>query len=174
LRECGVVSPFLAVSFGTKVEVKDWGEGNWRALIGRLSAKHPKLALVALGSPEEYDLSARLLACWRGSRANLCVRCSPRQSAAVFQRAALFAGHDSGPMHLAAVVGTPCVAIFSARAVPGQWFPRGRHHEVIYHQCITSITVQEAFEAVERQLSKCLPQYRRDPEHGCERNVSLP
>jgi ADP-heptose:LPS heptosyltransferase len=28
-------------------------------------------------------------------------------------------------MHLAAAVGTPCVAIFSARAQPGMWYPYG-------------------------------------------------
>ena len=49
-------------------------------------------------------------------------------------KAELFLGHDSGPMHLAANVGTPCVAVFSARCHPGVWFPRGTGHQVIYHE----------------------------------------
>jgi hypothetical protein len=28
-------------------------------------------------------------------------------------------------MHLAACVGVPCVAVFSARNLPRQWYPRG-------------------------------------------------
>jgi heptosyltransferase III len=35
-------------------------------------------------------------------------------------------------MHLAALVGTPCVAVFSARAKPGVWFPRGSHNRIFY------------------------------------------
>ena len=39
-----------------------------------------------------------------------------------------------GPMHLAAAVGTPCVAIFAARNIPRQWFPYGAHHRILYHR----------------------------------------
>ena len=42
-------------------------------------------------------------------------------------------GHDSGPMHLAAAVDTPCVAIFSSRNYLGEWFPQGTGHRVLYH-----------------------------------------
>jgi ADP-heptose:LPS heptosyltransferase len=68
-------------------------------------------------------------------------------------------------MHLAAAVGTPCVAIFSARNFPRQWFPRGNFNKIIYHgtdcagcllelcieekkKCILSITVDEVQSAV--------------------------
>ena len=37
-------------------------------------------------------------------------------------------------MHLAAAVGTRCVAVFSARAKPGVWFPHGGQHRVFYHK----------------------------------------
>jgi ADP-heptose:LPS heptosyltransferase len=91
---------------------------------------------------------------------NLCGKLTPRESAAAFRRARLFIGHDSGPMHLAAAVQTPCVAIFAARNKPRVWFPYGSQHRVVYHQtecwgcgletciverkrCLTSITVDE-------------------------------
>jgi heptosyltransferase-3 len=81
----------------------------------------------------------------------------------------VFIGHDSGPMHLASAVGTPCAAIFSARNLPGQWFPARPGHNVIYHKtdcfgcmletciaerkrCIMSITVDEVFDAVMASL----------------------
>jgi ADP-heptose:LPS heptosyltransferase len=96
---------------------------------------------------------------------NLCGDLTPRESAAVFARAEIFVGHDSGPMHLAAAVQTPCVAIFSARNKPRVWFPYGRQHRVVYHRvecwgceletcvvekkrCMTSITVDEVVEQV--------------------------
>ena len=91
---------------------------------------------------------------------NLCGRLTPRESAACFAEARLFLGHDSGPMHLAAAVGTRCVAIFAARNIPRVWFPYGRGHRVVYHEvscmgcgletcsverkrCLTSISVEE-------------------------------
>jgi ADP-heptose:LPS heptosyltransferase len=37
-------------------------------------------------------------------------------------------------MHLAACVGVPCVAVFSARNIPRQWLPRGNFNEILYHR----------------------------------------
>jgi len=48
------------------------------------------------------------------------------------KNAQFFLGHDSGPMHLAALIEVPCVAIFSARAKPGVWFPFGSNNSIFY------------------------------------------
>ena len=110
------------------------------------------------------------MAHWGGKAVNLCGKTSPRVSAGVFKHARFFVGHDSGPMHIAAGVGTPCVAIFPAKNMPGQWFPRGDDNRVIYHKtdcagcaldvcivqqkkCILSITVDEVHAAVLSMLS---------------------
>ena len=69
-----------------------------------------------------------------GPVVNLCGKLTPRESAAAFERARMFVGHDSGPMHLAAAVQTPCVAIFAARNIPRVWFPFGEQHRVVYHR----------------------------------------
>jgi ADP-heptose:LPS heptosyltransferase len=67
-------------------------------------------------------------------------------------------------MHLAAAVGTPCVAIFSSQNLPGEWFPYGKIHKVLYRDiecggcrlticierekaCIRSISVEDVFNA---------------------------
>lgn len=74
-------------------------------------------------------------------------------------------------MHLAACVGTPCVAIFSSRNLPGQWYPRGADSTVLYttvpcfgcdllecleHQkkCILSITVEAVHAAAVAKLGR--------------------
>lgn len=172
--------PLLAVSVGTKVQSKDWGRENWRALLERLGAAHPEFALALCGAEEEREASEHAGAGWQagvavrgGAKAvvrNLCGVLTPRESAAVFARAELFVGHDSGPMHLAAAVQTPCVAVFAARNKPRVWFPYGPGHHVVYHRvdcwgcgletcvvehkkCIVSITVAEVATAVEKALS---------------------
>lgn len=157
--------PVLAVSVGTKMQSKDWGEANWQELLSRLTLKLPHWNLLMFGAADEASVSARCASHWAGKVVNLCGKTSPRVGAAVLANCALFVGHDSGPMHMAACVGIPCVAIFSARNLPGHWYPRGRNNRVIYHQtdcfgcqlevcveqkkkCILSITVDEVAAAV--------------------------
>jgi len=164
----------LAVSVGTKVQSKDWGRDNWRNLLTRLALAFPNHGLLLLGSTEESDASDFAAAQWQSSGGgpvvSLCGRLTPRESAAALARARLFIGHDSGPMHLAAAVGTPCVAIFAARNIPRQWFPYGPQHRILYHRvecagcgletcieqqkkCILSITVDEVLAAIQASLS---------------------
>ncbi len=161
---------FIAVSVGTKVQAKDWGPPNWRALLERLTQIYPGMGLVLAGAPEESAASEFAAAAWTaGPVINLCGKLTPRESAAAFSRAALFIGHDSGPMHLAASVQTPCVAIFAARNKPRVWFPFGGQHRILYHRvdcwgcgletcleqrrkCLLSITVDEVVNAVREAL----------------------
>ena len=167
--------PVLAVSVGTKVQAKDWGRENWRGLLTRLGQELPEHALALAGVASEGEASEYAAVGWRsgcsGPVINLCGELTPRESAAVFECAQLFLGHDSGPMHLAAAVQTPCVAIFAARNVPRVWFPYGARHRVLYHRttcwgcgletclierkrCLTEISVDEVFEAVRLSLAE--------------------
>jgi ADP-heptose:LPS heptosyltransferase len=125
LEKAGIRAPFIVASVGTKSPLKDWGVENWRRLLAELGRDFSDHGLVLLGSPDESERSDELAQAWLGPRANLCGATSPRVSAAILAEARLFVGHDSGPMHLAAAVGAPVVAIFSAQSRPGQWFPGG-------------------------------------------------
>jgi ADP-heptose:LPS heptosyltransferase len=51
-----------------------------------------------------------------------CGQTTPRETAALIERAALFLGHDTGTLHLAAAVQTRIIGLFSARDVPGKWY----------------------------------------------------
>jgi ADP-heptose:LPS heptosyltransferase len=154
----------IAISVGTKVQSKDWGRDNWRALLNRLANFYPDHVLALCGAQEESEDSEFAAAGWRENSdspvVNLCGHLTPRESAAVFAQARAYVGHDSGPMHLAAAVQTPCVAIFAARNKPRVWFPYGNQHRIVYHRtdcwgcgletciverkkCLTSISVDE-------------------------------
>jgi ADP-heptose:LPS heptosyltransferase len=153
-------APYLLVSLGTKLPVKDWGEENWRTTLRALSAQMKRTGLVMIGSADEFDRCARLSEMWSGPVINLCGRLAPRESGAVAKGAVAFLGHDSGPAHLAAAVGAKVVTVFSARNLPGIWFPFGNEAHVLYEQtscfncgltvcrkeamrCIRSITPQQ-------------------------------
>lgn len=163
--------PLLACGVGTKVQAKDWGAANWKTVLDALAAELPQHGLAMVGAAEESAASETAGAAWAGRRVNLCGRLTPRESAAVLARTRMFLGHDSGPMHLAATVGTPCVAVFAARNRPRVWFPWGSQHEVVYHRtdcwgceldecieqkkkCLASITPAEVLAAARRVLAR--------------------
>ena len=155
---------FVCASIGTKACTKDWGFERWAALFRLFSLDAPGAGLVLVGSSDEHEPSDRLSREWQGPTLNLCGQLTPRETAAVMERAVFFAGHDSGPMHLAAAAGTPCIAIFSAQNLPGEWYPFGDCHRIFYQKthcfgcrltntcphdkiCIKSISIDNVLES---------------------------
>ncbi len=89
--------------------------------------------------------------------------------AAVVAHLDLFVSNDSGPMHLAAALGVPCLALFGPTD-PRRTAPAGDGHQVLsrhlwcspcfrrrcpllYHGCLRGIGVDEVAAAAERLLS---------------------
>jgi ADP-heptose:LPS heptosyltransferase len=64
--------------------------------------------------------------------------------AAVIERATLFVGLDSGPMHLASTLGVPVVGIFALKSdMPSRWGPYGAPNRVVRTggwQCLLQCT----------------------------------
>lgn len=165
--------PLIVCGPATKMQAKDWERDNWRALLARLHASHPEHGLALVGAQEDAEFSDYAAQDWNGPKVNLCGTISPRETAAVMEQAEVFLGPDSGPMHLAASVGVPCVIAFSAHGLPGVWFPNGKQHQILYHQpecfncaletcivkekkCMRSITVDEMEQAVGRVLRRAV------------------
>jgi ADP-heptose:LPS heptosyltransferase len=163
--------PLIVCGPATKMQSKDWGQDNWRELLTRLHRQYPEYGLVLVGAREDAEVSEYAAAGWTGTKANLCGQLPPRETAAALEHADLFLGPDSGPMHLAANVGVPCVIAFSAQGLPGVWYPHGRQHQIIYHQtecfgcaletciamekkCLRLVTVDEMEQAAVRALSR--------------------
>lgn len=163
--------PLIACGAGTKMQAKDWGQENWRALLAELSRRYPGYGLALIGAREDSAVSDYASQDWQGPIANLCGRLTPRETAAVLEQASVFLGPDSGPMHLAACVGTPCVIAFSARGLPGVWYPAGNYHRILYRsvsclgcnletciaegrRCLASIKVEEMAAAADAVLSR--------------------
>ena len=102
---------FISFSIGAKIDYKSWGEDNWRRALGAISRNHPELGLVMVGAASDLVASQQAAEVWQGPVLDLCGLTPPRISALVIECAALYMGHDSGPMHLAASVGTPAVVL---------------------------------------------------------------
>jgi ADP-heptose:LPS heptosyltransferase len=100
-----------------------------------------------------------------------------RESGALLRQCDLLICVDSGPQHLAAAVGTRCVAIFSQRNQRRRWYPHGTQHLVLEgsvechtclldscpydNRCIKQITVEQVLAAARTSLAANSPQRDR-------------
>jgi len=143
--------------------------------LARPAAGSAPLYPVLIGAAEEAAIGDAVMRNLDGLEVlNLVGRTRLRDLIGIFSECAVAFGPDSGPMHLAASVGVPCVIAFSAHGLPGVWYPAGRKHQIIYHQpecfgcgletcivmekkCMTSVTVDEMEQAADRVLGP-LPQ----------------
>ncbi len=123
---------------------------------------------VVFGSPEDRQLGDWLIKKW-GKGINAAGVLNVREAAAVLKHCRLYIGNDTGTMHLAAAVGTPCVAVFSSQDWPGRWNPYGKQHIVLRSavpcegckaytcpkesiDCLNAISISNVFNACESLL----------------------
>lgn len=160
---------FLALSPGaTYGPAKRWPLPYWKQLIARLLVERKESLLLLGGLEEEAYLSPLLeVEGGRGRLHLLAGRTSPEILLAMLSRCKVLVTNDTGPMHAAAAVGTPAVALFGSTS-PEWTRPFGKGHEVIHkrlecspcfqrtcpigYKCLHSITVEEVFRAVMGKL----------------------
>ncbi len=109
-------APFLALGPTANWREKMWPAERWVALARALTAQEgplPGARLVVLGGPGEAERAMALpvLAALPGAT-DLVGALSLPEAAAALSQAALFAGNDSGLMHLAAAAGAPTLGLF--------------------------------------------------------------
>lgn len=66
--------------------------------------------------------------------------------ASALARLAVFVANDTGPMHVAAAVGTSVVVLLN-RPTPNTFIPLGEAHRLIFSRMIQEITTEEVYEA---------------------------
>lgn len=119
----------VAICPGSKWPSKIWPEERF-AEVGRRLLKEEGLFPVVFGGAEDRERGERLIASW-GSGANAAGSLNVRDAAAALSFCHLYVGNDTGTMHMAAAVGTPCVVTLSAQDWPGRWYPYGEGHIVL-------------------------------------------
>ena len=123
---------------------------------------------VVLWGPGEQELAQSVVAASNGA-----ARSAPRTEicdlVALCRHAALIVSGDTGPLHIAAAVGTPAVALFGPTNPRrnGPWAPAdvtvsrfdgcGCHYERTCHEaawCLESISVAEVTAAIQQRLGR--------------------
>ena len=145
--------PWVGVGPGSKMPAKIWPRERFLAVLRDLVDRHDVWPVI-FGGTEDRQVGQWLVdQLGRGYVA--AGQLGLRSSASALSRCKLYLGNDTGTMHMAAAVAVPCVAVFSARAWPGTWYPYGPGHRV-FHVNI-SCAGCDLIECVDRKM-ECLMQ----------------
>lgn len=121
--------PLVGFGPGSKMSAKKWPIERF-AEVGRILISQHNIWPVIFGGAADKKIGAELLRIWQRGY-NAAGDLGIRLAAEALSRCSIYIGNDTGTMHLAAAVGAPCVAIFSARDVRGKWEPYGMRHKVL-------------------------------------------
>jgi heptosyltransferase-2 len=159
--------PWLGINPGaTYGTAKRWHPVRYAAVADRL-AKRYGLRPVIMGGTAERPVAESLAAAMEAPALNLCGKTSLGELMGLLSHLRLLLTNDSGPMHLAAAVGTPLVAVFgstdwretapfTARAIVVRedvpCAPCKLRECPIDHRCMTRIRVERVTAEAERML----------------------
>jgi ADP-heptose:LPS heptosyltransferase len=154
--------PFIIIHPGSGGSARDWPLGYFAQLADRIQRDLGVRVLVT-GGEQEVGLVGRMVDLTETRPAVVVGETTLKQLGALMERAELFVSNSTGPMHLAAAVGTRVLAffptLFGCRA--RRWGPWGEGHIVMeppvpecprcepekcrYGDCMRMIAVEDAF-----------------------------
>ncbi|HQR04137.1 MAG: putative lipopolysaccharide heptosyltransferase III [Proteobacteria bacterium] len=131
LREQGLAPRgFLHLHPGSRWHFKCWPVDRVAMLAELLNIEHWPLVLTAAPDDAEMEMIAALKARTDVPFIDIAGQISLKELAALTARARLFIGVDSAPMHIAAAMGTPTVALFGPSG-DREWGPWQVPHRVV-------------------------------------------
>jgi heptosyltransferase III len=128
---------FIQVHPTSRWLFKAWSDERNAELLRALHRDGHRVVITAAPSTREKAIVARILELAPGAAIDLSGQFSLRELAALTHRAKLFIGVDSAPMHIAAAMQTPVVALFGPSG-EHQWRPWEVAHRVVVsedHPC---------------------------------------
>lgn len=102
---------YIVVVPGTRWETKRWPVNRFVQVIEEFSLRR-RLPVVLAGAPDEMTIAQELTGRVRSPLINLVGGTTIPQLVALIAGARLAVMHDTGPMHLAAALGTPMVTLY--------------------------------------------------------------
>lgn len=124
----GSAKQYAVINVGAGWPSKLWSADRFAA-VSRFLGQDCGIASVVVWHGQERDLAVEVVS-QSGGHAHLAPATNLQELATLSRSARLFIGSDTGPLHLAAAVGTPCVGLYGP-TVPGLCGPYGNVHRVV-------------------------------------------
>jgi len=119
----------VAINPAAKWETKLWNNSKFAKLADSLIQQYGA-NVVFTGGSEDRGAVQDIISAMEAKAANLAGETTLRTLAALYEKTDFLVSTDTGPMHIAAAVGTPVVALFGPTA-PWRTGPFGPDHQVI-------------------------------------------
>lgn len=161
---------FVIIHPGARQPYVRWRKQGFAEVADRL-IREKKARVLLVGSEEERTLVYAVVELMR-ERPIVAVGLNLTRLISVVKRARLFVGNSTGPMHLAAALRVPVVAIFGAthpRDSFKEWGPWGKGHIVVSRdpgcrhchpgdcltfECMKAVAAEDVFAAVSKLLGE--------------------
>lgn len=121
--------PFAVLNPGAGWDSKLWPAERYAEVSRYLEAENDLRSVVVWAGERERDW-ARLIVEKSAGAAVMAPNTSLPDLAALLRRSTIYVGSDSGPTHLAAAVGCPCIGIYGPTN-PAECGPYGPGHQVV-------------------------------------------
>lgn len=160
---------WLALQPGARWWNKRWPAEHFAELVRRLTQEYADLRFAVLGSADDQPLADIVCRAAPERCLNLAGQTSLPEMIEWLRRCALMVTNDTGPMHVAAALGKPVIALFGPTE-PRRTGPYGQLERVIQHrlpcvpclkprcawprpmECLTAITPETVLALVRREL----------------------
>ncbi len=123
---------WVAVQPGARWENKRWPASEFGEVVRRLADRNPLLRFVTLGSADDEPLGQVISRAAPRRCLNLCGLTSLPEMVEWVRLCELLVTNDTGPMHVAAALGKPVVALFGPTE-PRRTGPYGQLQNVLQH-----------------------------------------
>lgn len=144
----------IAVQPGARWANKRWPTGHFTELVQRLSAEDGDLEFVILGGKDDMESGKTIAACAPQRCRDLTGRTSLPEMIEWIRASQLMITNDTGPMHVAAALGKPVVALFGPTE-PRRTGPYGQTGRVIQWTALPCVPCLKDTCAYEREF-ECL------------------
>ncbi len=153
----------IAINPVAKWETKLWANKKFSQLADMLIHRYDA-KIVFTGGPDDRPTIQDIMAAMKGHAVNLAGHTTLKMLAALYEKMVFVVSTDTGPMHMAAAVGTPVVALFGPTA-PWRTGPFGTGHQIVRAEpectpcfkrecktidCMEQISVQQVVDAIHK------------------------
>jgi lipopolysaccharide heptosyltransferase II len=121
--------PLVAINPMAKWETKLWDNLKFANLADRL-IEQANADIIFTGGQEDREAIEYIISDMKTRAANLAGKTDLKTLAALYEKTSIVVSTDTGPMHMAAAVGTPVVALFGPTA-PWRTGPFGDDHQIV-------------------------------------------
>jgi heptosyltransferase-2 len=108
--------PWTVIGLGASIPEKDWPWPQWVTFLDAVR-RRTRGTLFLIGGPASAPLAGDLIAATAGAETVNACDLTLIEAAALMKHADLFVGPNSGPMNIAAAVGTPAFGFFATNKV---------------------------------------------------------